>query len=156
MIAGGLRTVITCILGRSPDTSWRNTRCTTSPTFSSLDERFRAKRQSYGGRGTLGHTDCCCPAWIHRSNLLVQQAALMPPWGRCRPGRMGNDWLRNYHYETRKSKFEDYGIVFPQIESHVRVNRKLLDSPGNYSRKCAEKEGLRTTWAFSRVDTERM
>ena len=41
----------------------------------------------------------------------VQEAALMPPRGRRRPGGMGNYWLDNYHYETWKSEFEEHFIV---------------------------------------------
>jgi 2-keto-3-deoxy-L-rhamnonate aldolase RhmA len=52
----------------------------------------------------------------------VQEAALMPPRGRRRPGGMGNYWLGNYHYETWKSEFEDHFIVIPQIESQLGVN----------------------------------
>ncbi|MDG2358105.1 MAG: aldolase/citrate lyase family protein [Planctomycetaceae bacterium] len=52
----------------------------------------------------------------------VQQAALMPPRGRRRPGGMGNYWINNYQYETWKSEFEEHFIVIPQIESLVGVN----------------------------------
>ncbi|MBI2479811.1 MAG: hypothetical protein HYV60_14600, partial [Planctomycetia bacterium] len=52
----------------------------------------------------------------------VQQAALMPPRGRRRPGGMGNYWLSNFHYETWKSEFEDHFIVIPQIESQMGVD----------------------------------
>ncbi len=52
----------------------------------------------------------------------VQEAALMPPRGRRRPGGMGNYWLSNYHYETWKSDFEQHLIVIPQIESQVGVD----------------------------------
>lgn len=48
---------------------------------------------------------------------LVQQAALMPPRGRRRPGGLGNSWLSDFQYETWKSEFEDHLIVIPQIES---------------------------------------
>lgn len=52
----------------------------------------------------------------------VQEAALMPPRGRRRPGGMGNYWLSNYQYETWKSDFEAHFIVIPQIESQVGVD----------------------------------
>ncbi|MEO2017364.1 MAG: aldolase/citrate lyase family protein [Fuerstiella sp.] len=52
----------------------------------------------------------------------VQQAALMPPRGRRRPGGMGNYWIHDYQYETWKSEFEEHFIVIPQIESLVGVN----------------------------------
>lgn len=51
----------------------------------------------------------------------VQEAVLMPPRGRRRPGGMGNYWLGNYQYETWKSDFEDHFIVIPQIESLAGV-----------------------------------
>ena len=52
----------------------------------------------------------------------VQEAVLMPPRGRRRPGGMGNYWMSNYHYETWKSEFEEHFIVIPQIESQVGVD----------------------------------
>jgi len=52
----------------------------------------------------------------------VQQAVLMPPRGRRRPGGMGNYWMRDFHYETWKSEFEDHFIVIPQIESQTGVD----------------------------------
>ena len=52
----------------------------------------------------------------------VQDAVLLPPRGRRRPGGMGNYWLENYHYETWKAEFEEHFIVIPQIESRVGVD----------------------------------
>ena len=52
----------------------------------------------------------------------VQEATLMPPRGRRRPGGMSNYWLKDYHYETWKSDFEDHFIVIPQIESQTGVD----------------------------------
>jgi 2-keto-3-deoxy-L-rhamnonate aldolase RhmA len=52
----------------------------------------------------------------------VQQAVLMPPRGRRRPGGMGNYWMRDFQYETWKSDFEDHFIVIPQIESQTGVD----------------------------------
>jgi len=52
----------------------------------------------------------------------VQQAALMPPRGRRRPGGKGNYWLSNFQYETWKAEFEDHFIVIPQIESQIGVD----------------------------------
>jgi 2-keto-3-deoxy-L-rhamnonate aldolase RhmA len=52
----------------------------------------------------------------------VQDAVLMPPRGRRRPGGMGNYWLKDYQYETWKSDFEAHFIVIPQIESQVGVD----------------------------------
>ena len=49
----------------------------------------------------------------------VQDAVLMPPRGRRRPGGLGNYWLKDYQYETWKSDFEEHFIVIPQIESQV-------------------------------------
>lgn len=53
---------------------------------------------------------------------LVQQAVLMPPRGRRRPGGMGNYWMRDFQYGTWKTDFEDHFIVIPQIESQAGVN----------------------------------
>ncbi len=55
----------------------------------------------------------------------VQQAVLMPPRGRRRPGGMGNYWLKDYQYETWKSDFEEHFIVIPQIESQRGVENAL-------------------------------
>lgn len=52
----------------------------------------------------------------------VQEALLMPPRGRRRPGGMGNYWLGDYQYETWKSDFEEHFIVIPQIESQAGVD----------------------------------
>jgi 4-hydroxy-2-oxoheptanedioate aldolase len=52
----------------------------------------------------------------------VQEAGLMPPRGRRRPGGMGNYWLGDYQYETWKAEFEDQLIVIPQIESQTGVD----------------------------------
>jgi 2-dehydro-3-deoxyglucarate aldolase/4-hydroxy-2-oxoheptanedioate aldolase len=52
----------------------------------------------------------------------VQQAVLMPPRGRRRPGGMGNHWLSNFQYETWKTEFEEHFIVIPQIESQLGVD----------------------------------
>ncbi|MEZ6127333.1 MAG: aldolase/citrate lyase family protein [Planctomycetaceae bacterium] len=52
----------------------------------------------------------------------VRQAAWMPPRGRRRPGGMGNYWMKNFHYETWKTDFEDHFIVIPQIESQQGVD----------------------------------
>lgn len=52
----------------------------------------------------------------------VQQAVLMPPRGRRRPGGMGNYWMRDFQYDTWKSDFEDHFIVIPQIESQAGVD----------------------------------
>ena len=67
----------------------------------------------------------------------VQQAVLMPPRGRRRPGGMGNYWLNNYQYETWNSDFEEHFIVIPQIESQVGAdnaellaNHPLVTAPG--------------------------
>jgi len=51
----------------------------------------------------------------------VQEAVLMPPRGRRRPGGMGNHWMRDYNYETWKADFEEHFIVIPQIESKAGV-----------------------------------
>jgi 2-keto-3-deoxy-L-rhamnonate aldolase RhmA len=52
----------------------------------------------------------------------VQQAVLMPPRGRRRPGGMGNYWLSDYQYETWRTDFEEHFIVIPQIESQLGVD----------------------------------
>lgn len=61
----------------------------------------------------------------------VQQAVLMPPRGRRRPGGMGNYWMHDFHYETWKSDFEDHFIVIPQIESQAGVDN--IDSIAGHS-----------------------
>ncbi len=53
---------------------------------------------------------------------LVQEATLMPPRGRRRPGGKGNYWQKNFQYETWKTDFEDHFIVIPQIESQTGVD----------------------------------
>lgn len=52
----------------------------------------------------------------------VQQAALMPPRGRRRPGGLGNYWLDDYQYVNWKATFEDHFVVIPQIESQAGVD----------------------------------
>lgn len=52
----------------------------------------------------------------------VQQAALLPPRGRRRPGGMGNYWLSDYQYDTWRDEFEEHFIVIPQIESQTGVD----------------------------------
>ena len=52
----------------------------------------------------------------------VQQAVLMPPRGRRRPGGLGNYWMKDYQYETWKTEFEEHFIVIPQIESQAGVD----------------------------------
>ena len=49
----------------------------------------------------------------------IREAVLMKPRGRRRPGGPGNHWVRNVHYATWKSEFEDDLIILPQIESNV-------------------------------------
>ncbi|NQV26045.1 MAG: hypothetical protein HQ518_16925 [Rhodopirellula sp.] len=56
----------------------------------------------------------------------VQEAVLMPPRGRRRPGGMGNYWLSNYHYETWRTEFEEHFIVISQIESQTGVDNAEL------------------------------
>ncbi|WP_298865633.1 aldolase/citrate lyase family protein [uncultured Gimesia sp.] len=53
---------------------------------------------------------------------MVQEAALMPPRGRRRPGGKGNYWQKNFQYETWKTEFEEHLIVIPQIESQLGVD----------------------------------
>lgn len=53
---------------------------------------------------------------------MVQEAALMPPRGRRRPGGKGNYWQKDFQYETWKTEFEEHLIVIPQIESQLGVD----------------------------------
>lgn len=52
----------------------------------------------------------------------VQKAVWMPPRGRRRPGGLGNYWMKDFHYATWKSDFEDHFIVIPQVESQAGVD----------------------------------
>lgn len=52
----------------------------------------------------------------------VQQAVWMPPRGDRRPGGLGNYWMKDFHYATWKSDFEDHFIVIAQIESQLGVD----------------------------------
>lgn len=49
----------------------------------------------------------------------IREAVHMKPRGRRRPGGLGNFWVRDYHYSTWKSEYEDDLIILPQIESKV-------------------------------------
>ena len=51
----------------------------------------------------------------------VQKAVWMPPRGRRRPGGLGNYWMKDFHYDTWKTEFEDHFVVIPQIESQAGV-----------------------------------
>ncbi|MCB1062128.1 MAG: hypothetical protein KDN20_04305, partial [Verrucomicrobiae bacterium] len=50
---------------------------------------------------------------------VIQDAVLMKPRGRRRPGGPGNLWVDDVNYETWKSTVEDNLIILPQIESRV-------------------------------------
>ncbi len=60
----------------------------------------------------------------------VQQAVLMPPRGRRRPGGMGNQWLDDFQYDSWRRDFEEHFIVIPQIESQTGVDN--VDSIANH------------------------
>lgn len=55
----------------------------------------------------------------------VQNAILMPPRGRRRPGGMGNYWMKNFNYESWRDDLEEHFIVIPQIESQAGVDNAL-------------------------------
>lgn len=52
---------------------------------------------------------------------MVQEAVLMPPRGKRRPGGMGNYWMKDVHYTTWRDEFEAHFIVIPQIETRLGV-----------------------------------
>lgn len=52
---------------------------------------------------------------------MVQEAVLMPPRGKRRPGGLGNYWLKNYQYTTWRDDLEEHLIIIPQIESRLGV-----------------------------------
>ncbi len=52
---------------------------------------------------------------------MVQEAVLMPPRGKRRPGGMGNYWMKDVHYGTWRDEFEAHFIVIPQIETRLGV-----------------------------------
>lgn len=49
----------------------------------------------------------------------VQDAVYLKPRGRRRPGGAGNDWVKDFNYETWRSTVEDHLIILPQIESRA-------------------------------------
>lgn len=51
----------------------------------------------------------------------ARDALWMPPRGKRRPGGVGNQWMRNFHYETWRDEFEEHFIVVPQIETKLGV-----------------------------------
>lgn len=53
---------------------------------------------------------------------VIQDAVLMKPRGRRRPGGPGNFWVEDVNYETWKSTVEDNLIILPQIESRLGLS----------------------------------
>lgn len=49
----------------------------------------------------------------------IRDAVYLKPRGRRRPGGPGNLWMKDYHYETWKTEFEDDLVILPQIESKI-------------------------------------
>ena len=54
---------------------------------------------------------------------VIEEAVLLKPRGRRRPGGPGNAWVNDYHYETWRTTVEDHLIILPQIESRVGLDQ---------------------------------
>ena len=53
----------------------------------------------------------------------IEEAVLLKPRGRRRPGGPGNAWVNDYHYETWRTTVEDHLIILPQIESRAGLDQ---------------------------------
>ena len=56
----------------------------------------------------------------------IQEAVLMPPRGKRRPGGMGNYWMRDIQYANWREEFEAHVIVIPQIETRAGVENAAV------------------------------